>query len=86
LRTHRTNFEFGEFSAATGRQTQVLWPQHQAQESLIWSGPAGHVLVVQTETRRGMRLGVLSGGRLTPIPNPSAAGRFANFTSLSIVF
>jgi hypothetical protein len=86
LRTHRTNFEFGEFSAATGAQTHVLLPQHDGQESLIWTNPSGKVLVVQTETRQGMRLGVLSGGRLTPIPNPPAAGRFAEFTSLTIVF
>ena len=86
LHTHRTNFEFGEFSAATGAQTHVLLPQHDGQESLIWTNPSGKVLVVQTETRQGMTLGVLGGGRLAPIPNPPAAGRFAEFTSLTMVF
>lgn len=86
FRTHRTNFEFAEFPAAPGGQTQVLLPQHNALETLIWTSPSGNVLVVQTHSRQGLRLGVLSGGRLTPIPNPSVAGRFSEFTSLSIVF
>jgi hypothetical protein len=86
LRSHRTNFEFAEFSTATGRQTRALWPSHDGPGDLIWTSPAGTVLVAQMRRGRGPGLGVLSGGRFTPIPNPSAASPFTEFTSLSMVF
>jgi hypothetical protein len=86
LHGHRTNFEFAEFSTATGRQTRALWPSRNGPGDLIWTNPAGTVLVVQTRRGQGLGLGVLSGGRFTPIPNPSAASPFTQFTSLSMVF
>jgi hypothetical protein len=75
LHLHRTNFEFAEFSAATGKQTQALMPSHNGVSQLVWASPSGTVLVVQTlaTSGQGMVLDVLSGGRITPIPNTSQA-------------
>jgi hypothetical protein len=75
LHLHRTNFEFGEFAAATGRQTRVLLPMHDGVEELVWTSPSGTVLIVQTwsTSAEGLVLDVLSGGRLTPIPDSSQA-------------
>jgi len=75
LRLHRTNFQFVEFSAATGRQTHVFMQSHDGLARLTWTNSSGTVLVVQTwaPNGQGLVLDVLSGGRLTPIPNPSHA-------------
>jgi hypothetical protein len=75
LHLHRTNYEFAEFSAATGKQTRVLRPLHNGIEQLVWASPSGTVLIVQTwaTSGQGLVLDVLSGGRLTPIPNTSQA-------------
>ncbi len=85
LRRHRTNLQFVEFSAATGRLTQVLWPQHAPTEALFWTSPSGTVLVVEA-TQKGGRdtlFGVLKGSRLMPIPGPSGV---VAFDSESIAF
>jgi hypothetical protein len=75
LRLHRTNFQYAEFSAATGRQTHVFMQSHEGLARLTWTNSSGTVLVVQTwaPNGQGLVLDVLSGGRLTPIPNPSHA-------------
>jgi hypothetical protein len=79
LHLHRTNFEFAEFSAATGKQTRVLMPSHSGESQLVWASPSGTVLIVQTwaTSGQGLVLDVLSGGRLTPIPNTSQASFIA---------
>ena len=79
LRLHRTNYEFAEFSAATGRLTRLLLPAHNAVDQLVWASQSGNVLVVQTLPPKGfvLALGVLSGSRLTPIPNSSPASFIA---------
>jgi hypothetical protein len=79
LHLHRTNDEFAEFSAATGKQTLVLLPSHDGTEQLVWTSPSGSVLIVQTLPTSGYQLafGLLSGSRLTPIPIPSLTSPIA---------
>jgi hypothetical protein len=69
------NYELAEYSAATGRKTRVLLPSHDGGPELMWTSPSGTVLVVQTSATSGpgLVLDVLSGSRLTPIPNPAFA-------------
>ena len=76
---HGINDEFAGYSAATGRKTWVAWPQHDAPEDLDWTSASGTVLVVQTFATNGpgMVYDVLSGNRLTPIPNTSQIGPIA---------
>jgi hypothetical protein len=73
LHLHRTNSEYGEFSAATGRQTQVLLPSHFGINQLVWASQSGSTLIVQTLPTSGYQLvdALLSGGQLTPIPHTS---------------
>ena len=54
-------------------------PSHDGVAQLMWTSPSGTVLVVQTlaTSGQGLVLDVLSGGRLTPIPNTSQASYIA---------
>jgi hypothetical protein len=79
-RPHEITFEFGEYSAATGRQIRILWRAANG-ESLEWANSSGSVLVVQAPIISGRKsgdrdvrdvFGVLSGHRFVPIPGAPA--------------
>ena len=76
---HGTNYEFAGYSARTGGKVWVALPLHDGTEELGWAGPSGTVLVMQTWATNGLGLvyEVLSGNRLTPIPNSSQIGPIA---------
>jgi hypothetical protein len=80
FRPHEITFEFGEYSAATGRQIGILW-RAATGESLEWANSSGSVLVVQAPIISGRNsgdrdvrdvFGVLSGHRFVPIPGAPA--------------
>jgi len=74
-----------EFSAATGRAIRVVYrspsPTSIATFDVFWSNASGSVLVLDAPTKPGFHspgvLGVLSGGKFTPIPTAPSP-----FTSL----
>jgi hypothetical protein len=66
--------EIAEYSTATGRQTRSLLPAHDGLDQVAWTNPSGTTLIVVGPGKRGFVLGVLSGKRLTPIPDPSGIG------------
>jgi hypothetical protein len=82
IRNPAIGAEFQEFSVATGKLTRILWPVHDAYESVSWSNRSASVLLVEAPIRSGKDsgdkavYGVLSGDHFTPLPGAPTADGF----------
>ncbi len=94
-----TGAAVAEFSALTGQELRVLWPDQVSGPagfvpyySVVWTNPSGNVLVVAAPAASGKNAGthsvygVLRGRRFTPIPGAPTADALTIFSDTVIVF